>query len=497
MNGKENINERIHQIQNIRKIQKRRDPDPTARDSHNRHLGASQGGAFTGYTHVNGTGSQVSVHPKTGVKFQASLSNPMIVQGHDGTVYLNLSATTPRIEYEDILRVPTDLIVVLDRSGSMGEDDKWHYAISAIHSVLDRLGRDDRVALVTFDSYAQVQSRLVSATEGNVQRFRAIVNGLSPGASTNMGEGLMRAQELASGLMAAKRRGRVLLLSDGHANAGIVEPAQLGAIVRRITDQGAVVSTIGMGLGFNETLMASLADHGMGSFSYLEHLESLGTILAKELSDSRDLYADASEIRIDLPSGVELIDAAGYPFVLEGKTAVIRTGQLFQDSVKSFMATLRIPNHMAAEYTFGNIDLSYRVDGRSYRQEVESSGLTMACVVPEREEEAVASIDKELYEDAWIKNNIGSLMKEVADYVRTGERAKAEEVVESYRKRLEDAGANVPGLSRQAGRELDELESRVDDAFNGPDQKVKQNRAAKSMLGDSQELQRQVDKNNK
>ena len=152
---------------------------------------------------------------------------------------------------------------------------------------------------------------------------------------------------------------------------------------------------------------------------------------------------------------------------------------------------------MAAEYTFGNIDLSYRVDGRSYRQEVESSGLTMACVVPEREGEAVASIDKELYEDAWIKNNIGSLMKEVADYVRTGERAKAEEVVESYRKRLEDAGANVPGLSRQAGRELDELESRVDDAFNGPDQKVKQNRAAKSMLGDSQELQRQVDKNNK
>ena len=454
-----------------------------------------QGGAFAGYGHVTGNGGQISVHPKTGVKFQASLSNPMIVQGHDGTVYLNLSVTTPRIDYRDILRVPTDLIVVLDRSGSMGEDNKWHYATQAVHSLLDRLGRDDRIALVTFDSTAQIQSRLVSATAANIQRFRNIVNSLSPGASTNMGEGLLRAEELASGIMSAKRRGRVLLLSDGHANAGIVEPSELGAMVKRIANQGAVVSTIGMGLGFNETLMASLADHGMGSFSYLEHLESLGTILAKELSDSRDLYADASEMRIDLPSGVELIDAAGYPFVLEGKTAVIRTGQIFQGSVKSFMATLRIPNHVAAEYTFGDIDLSYRVDGRFYRQEVQSSGLTMACVVPERKEEAVASINKDLYEDAWIKNNLGSVIKEVANYVRSGERAKAEKVVQSYRSRLEDADANVLGLKRKAGRELDELEARVDDAFDGPDQQVKRNRAAKSMLGQSQELQRQNDKN--
>jgi hypothetical protein len=123
--------------------------------------------------------------------------------------------------------------------------------------------------------------------------------------------------------------------------------------------------------------------------------------------------------------------------------------------------------------------------------------LRMACVVPERKEEAVASINKDLYEEAWIKNNLGSLMKEVGVYVRRGERALAEEVVQSYRNRLDDNEANVPGLKRQAGRELDELEARMEDAFDGPDQKIKQNRAAKSMMGDSQELQRQVERNNK
>ncbi|MEE8161015.1 MAG: hypothetical protein V3T61_05200, partial [Acidobacteriota bacterium] len=62
---------------------------------------------------------------------------------------------------------------------------------------------------------------------------------------------------------------------------------------------------------------------------------------------------------------------------------------------------------------------------------------------------------------------------------------------------LEAADTAVPGLKKQAGRELDELEARVDDAFEGADQKIKQNRAAKEFLGASQQLQREVNKNSK
>ena len=455
----------------------------------------ARGGSFTGLPQWGGGGGQLSVHPRTGVKFHASLSQPMIVQGADGTVYLDLSVVTPKISHPDVLRMPTDVIVVLDRSGSMGEDNKWVYATQAVHSLLDRLMPSDRIALVTFDSSARVQSRLISASETNIQRFRDIVNSLSPGASTNLGEALLRAQNIAAASRSSERRRRVILLSDGHANAGIVDPAELDAIARRIADGGSILSAIGMGLGFNETLMASLADHGMGTFSYLEHLESLGTILAKELDDSRDVYADGSEMRIYLPSGVELVEAAGYPFVVEGRTAVIRTGQLFQDSAKSFMATLRVDNQRPAEYTIGSIELSYRVNGRSYQQEVSSSELKIACVPPEREQEAVASIDKDVYQDAWIKNNLGSVMREIGAFVRSGEREKADQVMKSYRNRLEEADAAVPGLKKQAGRQLDELEARVDEAFQGPDQKIKQNRAAKELLGDSLRLQREVNKN--
>ena len=130
-----------------------------------------EAGAFTRFSHVQGIEPQVNIHPKTGVKFQASLSHPMIVQGADGTVYLNLSVATPRIS-RDILRMPTDTIIVLDRSGSMAEDNKWAFATQAVHTLLDRLEPSDRIALITFDTGARVQSRLIPANETNIRRFR-------------------------------------------------------------------------------------------------------------------------------------------------------------------------------------------------------------------------------------------------------------------------------------------------------------------------------------
>ena len=447
------------------------------------------GGELTG-----GLTGQVSVHPGTGVKLQASLSQPMIVQGSDGAVYLDLTVVTPQGSDRKLRRVPTDTIVILDRSGSMGEQNKWRYATQAVNSLLDRLMRDDRIALITFDSRAHIQSPLVRATEENTIRIRNVVARLTPGASTNLGEALLLAEDIAKASALSERGRRLILLSDGHANAGIVHPRELGALARRIADGGSILSTIGMGLGFNETLMASLADQGMGSFSYLEHLESLASVLAKELADSRDIYAKGSEIRIHLPTGVELVDAAGYPFVLEGRTAVIRTGQLFQDSQKQFMATLKVTSQTPAEYTLGTIDLRYQVKNRSFRQQIESDRLIIACVPPERKEEVVASIDKDLYREAWIRNNFGSVMRKVGDLVRTGEEEKARELMKSYRGRLEEADQAVPGLKNQADSQLEKLEARVDDAFHGRDQKVKQNRAAKALLGDSQQLQRKTNK---
>jgi Ca-activated chloride channel family protein len=417
----------------------------------------------------------------------------MVVQGGDGTVYLDLTVLTPRTGEER--QMPTDTIVVLDRSGSMGEDNKWRYATQAVYSLLDQLTPDDRIALITFDTQARINSRLLRATEANTLELTRAIRSLRPGGHTNLGDALLLAEGIASDSNRAERRSRIVLLSDGLANRGIVNPTELGSISRRIADRGSIVSTVGMGLGFNEMLMASLADHGMGSFHFLEDLESLGTLLAGELSDSRLVLADGSELRIHLPKGVEIEDVAGLPFVLEGRTAVIRTGQLFQNSTKHFIATLRVDSEIPSEYSIRDIGLSYRVDGRPYQQEISTTELKIACVPQEREDEVLASVDQDIYEDAWTRNNLGAVMRSIGDLVRSGKREEAKELMTSYRGRLDKADAMVPGLKKKAERQLNELEEHVDDAFEGGDQEVKQSRAAKTLLESSQKLQREVNRN--
>lgn len=452
-----------------------------------------QGRTSTDPIQICGTNNHLSsIHPETGVELRAALSHPMVVQGEDGTVYLDLALLTPKTQ--ERLQVPTDTVVVLDRSGSMGDDNKWQFATQAVYSLLDRLTPDDRIALITFDTHARVNLRLAQADTENKARIRQVVRSLRPGASTNIGDALNLAGQITAASGPAERRSRIVLLSDGHANTGVVDPAELAGISRRIADRGNILSTIGMGLGFNETLMASLADHGMGSFNYLEHLEALGSILAQELSDSRQVLAEGSELRIHLPPGVDLVDVAGLPFTLDGRTAVIRTGQIFQNSSKHYTTTLRVASRDLAEYTLNNIAFNYRVDGKHFQQEIRSDDLKIACVAPERHEEVEAALDKDVFQDAWIRNNLGAVMRGVSSFVRAGRESEAKELMQSYKTKLEEADALVPGLKKQADDELRELEERLDDAFRGSDQAVKQNRAAKALLESGQELQREVNR---
>src|SRR5262249_23231834 len=154
----------------------------------------------------------------------------------------------------------------------------------------------DRFALITFDSVAVVDTELTPVTDAARERIVQRVNTIQPGASTNIGDGLLKARALLQGSVGegpplmrrpsagtvagngpdgpaptqSRQRSRmVILLSDGEANVGIVDPKELAKIAMSFTEHRAVLSTIGMGLGFNEALMAALADYGMGHYAYL------------------------------------------------------------------------------------------------------------------------------------------------------------------------------------------------------------------------------------
>src|SRR5262249_54069158 len=221
-----------------------------------------------------------------GVVVRGALSQTKVAKNASGDVFYDISIESPAANGTVAAPRAADMILVLDRSGSMAEERKLNYAKAAIRELVGQLGSEDRFALVSFDNSARLEVGLAAMTPESKRQALSVVEGIYPGGSTNISDGFRLAESLIQS-MESHRSTRVLLLSDGEANQGIIDVPGLSQIVKGLTRRGAVVSTIGMGLGFNQVLLSALADYGMGNYSYLETLSHLDEILKKDLRDSR------------------------------------------------------------------------------------------------------------------------------------------------------------------------------------------------------------------
>jgi Ca-activated chloride channel family protein len=420
-----------------------------------------------------------------GVTFAGVLSQTKLLQGGDGVVYVDLTIDTPATVLPSLAYRASDIVVVLDRSGSMAADNRLPYAKEAVRSLMGRLREDDRLALVTFDSSATVNTALVPMTETVREQLYRQLDSIRPGASTNISDGLLKARALFEG-RGAERSRRVILLSDGEANMGTVDPRALGQIAASFSRHGAVLSTIGMGLGFNETLLASLADYGMGNYSYLEHLATLGSILQKDLHDAKQVFASASSLELALREGITVSDIGGYPVEHSASSGTVRatTGQLLAGVKKHFVVTLKVPTNHTGELALGTITLQYTTAHGAGSITLPPEPLRVAVLESARQDEAMGSIDKSLYQQLWQTNNLGRLQKEFSHWLRSGDRSKATEAITHYRETLQkqEATTGVVLSSPQVVETLSAMEYELQDAFSGPpaEQDEKRNRAAKA-----------------
>ena len=435
-----------------------------------------------------------SVSPSRQVDIHTKLSQTRFVQNDANTVFLDVVISAPSLPDVGMQPRATDMIIVLDRSGSMSEDNKMPYAKAAVWDIIGRLNDRDRFALVSFADNAIMQSPLVTVNAANKGTLNNMVSQVVPSGSTNMSDGLNTALQLLEHSAGEGAR-KIVLLSDGQANQGITDPELLGQMASRMAQRGAVLSTIGMGLGFNESLMAKLADQGMGHYAYLEDLSGLGNILNRDLNETRQIYASSSTLEIHLAGGVRLVDASGYPVnTLNASTLSIPTGQLLAGSAKHFVMTFSIPNAKVGTLALGDMKLNYSVQGTTQQTPLDQALLKLAIVAPELRQEALQSIDKDVYQQSWLENNLGLAKKKISDLVRSGNKPAAKQAISDYRKEVKaaEAVASVPLADSKMDENLKKLEAEVDEAFLGSsaEQDVKRNRAAKSMQYESIKDQR-------
>jgi len=177
-------------------------------------------------------------------------------------------------------RAPLNVSLVLDRSGSM-HGEKLDTAKRVALAVLDDLGPLDRFSVVTFDDAVHVL--VPSTTAQNAAHARTLIRGIEVGGSTALFPAWVEGSTQVAAHLAPGVLSRVLLLSDGQANAGLTDPAAIRRHVARLAERGVSTSTFGMGDDYDEELLEGMANAGDGHAYYVERAQDLSALFAAEL----------------------------------------------------------------------------------------------------------------------------------------------------------------------------------------------------------------------
>jgi len=266
-----------------------------------------------------------------------TLSQPVISAGAPQTVYLKVGL---RVDGERDYRAPVNVAIVIDRSGSM-QGEKLLRAKEAAKLAVNRLHSDDIVSVIAYDDTVRV---LLPATKvADRTAVLAAIEELQPGGSTALFAGVSIGAAEVRKFLDRERVNRVVLLSDGLANVGPDSPAELGALGASLKKEGIAVSTIGLGLGYNEDLMARLAGSSDGNHTFVEHPRDLARIFDAEFGDAMSVTAQDVLVRIECAPGTRPIRVLGRDAEIAGRVVTVSLNQLYDAQEQYVLLELEAP----------------------------------------------------------------------------------------------------------------------------------------------------------
>lgn len=354
-------------------------------------------------------------------------------------------------------RPPLNIALVIDKSGSMAEAGKLGFVKEAARSMLERLQYGDRFALVTYDDRVQVP--LPSESFEDRTRARSVIDGLFPGGATNLGGGLTEGYRQVRRHFNPTGVNRVLLLSDGLANRGITSADELSRIAAGEGDGGVELTTFGVGLDFNEDLLAGLAESGRGTYYYIDRPSRIPELLAREFSTLQRLCAANVVITIEVQPEIVIGEILGYEYRRDGNRYQIQIGSLAGGERRRIMARIAPPRWSPGVHRIGQVELRYQPAGE--RNPVSSTQEVSLRWVSDRES-ALGSMNREVVERSAV-SEANVARKKAAQRVDQGDVAGAEVILRESASQLQAA----PVQSDAVRQELRENES-YGRAINAP-----------------------------
>lgn len=215
-----------------------------------------------------------------------------------------------RIDLENT--APSNLVFLIDVSGSMDEPDKLPLLKSAFHLLVRQLRPRDRVAIVVYAGNAGLV--LPSTSGAEKERIDQAIDNLEAGGSTAGGAGVKRAYQEAIANFIPGGNNRVLLATDGDFNVGVSSDAEMVRLIEDERKTGVFLTTLGFGQdNLKDSKMEQMADHGNGQYNYIDNLLEAQKVFVQELGGT--LYTVAKDVKIQVefnPAQVQGYRLLGY-----------------------------------------------------------------------------------------------------------------------------------------------------------------------------------------
>lgn len=282
-----------------------------------------------------------------------------VIAGHDQRVQVLVQIQAPDSDASQVKeRPPYHLALVIDRSGSMS-GEPLEEAKRCAGYVIDQLRPTDRAALVQFDSQVQVLSE-AAPVDDRTALHRALL-GVHSGGTTNLHGGWVEGAQSLEAYVREAGLSRVIILSDGNANEGLIDSAEIAKQCGAFADKHVTTSTYGLGRDFNEELMVEMAKAGQGNHYYGETAQDLFEPFAEEFDLIANLYARNLHLTLATTNGIRATVLNDYDVKERRGEKVVRMPDLAWNTGAWAMVELQVPS--PADNAGGAVLLSIKVTG--------------------------------------------------------------------------------------------------------------------------------------
>jgi Ca-activated chloride channel family protein len=388
---------------------------------------------------------------------EGRLGHPTLDATRDNETFLMLNVRAAAEQLAST-SAPVNLSIVIDRSRSM-EGQRLENALAAARGMIRRLRDGDTVSVIAYNTETEVVVPATSIDARTRDDLLFSLRSIEAQGHTCISCGV----EMGLATMGTRPGvSRMLLLSDGEANAGIRDVPGIQRLAEQARARDVAISTIGVDVDYNERMMFAVAQSSNGRHYFVENETGLSRIFDEELDSLVRTVANRAEVELDLAPGVQLLEVMDRGFTRDGNRVLVPFGAFAQGDDKTLLVRLRVPRGAAGERAVAEVRMRY--DDLTSARPGDCRGSLVAALTDDAR--GVSTLDP-LVESRLARSETSAALQRANELFAEGDLAAARRTLDSSRGRIRERrtdastkanAAQQPAIDKDFERQLETLE---------------------------------------